>query len=100
MPSATVSFADAFQRDPDFFSFYRSMQAYTKSLAGTDTTLVLTPDSEFFRHFGMGGRGSPRVQQAAPEQEMPAPQASQELLQGVPQAAQVEPQQVPSLQQQ
>ncbi len=92
-------FADAFQRDPDFFGFYRSMQAYTKSLAGTDTTLVLTPDSEFFRHFGMQ-RGSPRVQQAAPEQEMPAPQASQELLQGVPQAAQVEPQQVPSLQQQ
>jgi hypothetical protein len=66
-------FADAFQRDPDFFGFYRSMQAYTRSLAGTDTTLVLTPDSEFFRHFGMQG-ASPPLQQA--QQPIPAPQAS------------------------
>ncbi|MGE0210572.1 MAG: protease modulator HflC [Parvibaculaceae bacterium] len=45
-------FAEAFQRDPEFFAFYRSMQAYTKSLSGSDTTLVLRPDSEFFRYFG------------------------------------------------
>ncbi len=43
-------FADAFTRDPEFFAFYRSMQAYPKSLKGNDTTLVLTPDSEFFRY--------------------------------------------------
>jgi membrane protease subunit HflC len=43
-------FADAFERDPEFFAFYRSMQAYPKSLEGSDTTLVLTPDSEFFRY--------------------------------------------------
>lgn len=43
-------FADAFQRDPEFFAFYRSMQAYPKSLEGSDTTLVLTPDSDFFRY--------------------------------------------------
>ena len=43
-------FADAFQRDPEFFAFYRSMQAYPKSLEGTDTTLVITPDSDFFRY--------------------------------------------------
>lgn len=43
-------FASAFQRDPEFFQFYRSMQAYPKSLQGNDTTLVLTPDSEFFRY--------------------------------------------------
>ena len=43
-------FADAFERDPEFFQFYRSMQAYPKSLKGNDTTLVLTPDSEFFRY--------------------------------------------------
>ena len=43
-------FADAFQRDPEFFAFYRSMQAYPNSLKGNDTTLVLTPDSEFFRY--------------------------------------------------
>ena len=43
-------FADAFQRDPEFFAFYRSMQAYPKSLEGNDTTLVITPDSDFFRY--------------------------------------------------
>ena len=43
-------FADAFTRDPEFFAFYRSMQAYPKSLEGNNTTLVLTPDDEFFRY--------------------------------------------------
>ena len=43
-------FANAFSKDPEFFAFYRSMQAYPKSLQGKDTTLVLTPDSEFFRY--------------------------------------------------
>ena len=43
-------FADAFQRDPEFFAFYRSMQAYPNSLRGDDTTLVLTPNSEFFKY--------------------------------------------------
>lgn len=43
-------FADAFTRDPEFFTFYRSMKAYPNSLKGNDTTLVLTPDSEFFRY--------------------------------------------------
>ncbi len=45
-------FADAFNKDPNFFAFYRSMQAYSKSLQGDDTTLVLNPDSEFFQFFG------------------------------------------------
>ena len=45
-------FAEAFTRDPDFFAFYRSMQAYAKSLKGDGTTLVLNPDSEFFEFFG------------------------------------------------
>ena len=45
-------FAEAFNRDPNFFAFYRSMQAYAKSLQGDDTTLVLNPDSEFFQFFG------------------------------------------------
>ncbi len=43
-------FAQAFEKDPEFFAFYRSMQAYPKSLEGSATTLVLTPDSEFFRY--------------------------------------------------
>ena len=45
-------FAEAFNQDPEFFAFYRSMQAYAKSLQGDDTTLVLNPDSEFFQFFG------------------------------------------------
>jgi membrane protease subunit HflC len=46
-------FADAFTRDPEFFAFYRSMQAYAKSMATSGTTFVLKPDSEFFKYFGM-----------------------------------------------
>jgi len=45
-------FADAYNRDPDFFAFYRSMQAYEKSLERGDTRLVLKPDTNFFRYFG------------------------------------------------
>jgi len=44
-------FADAFGKDPDFFSFYRSMQAYRESISDDDTSMVLSPDSEFFRFF-------------------------------------------------
>ncbi len=44
-------FADAYSRDPQFFAFYRSMQAYEKSLQHGDTRLVLRPDSDFFRFF-------------------------------------------------
>jgi membrane protease subunit HflC len=44
-------FADAFNRDKDFFSFYRSMQAYETSFQRGDTRMLLKPDSEFFRFF-------------------------------------------------
>jgi modulator of FtsH protease HflC len=44
-------FADAYTRDPDFFAFYRSMQAYERSLQRGDTHLVLKPDTDFFRYF-------------------------------------------------
>ncbi len=54
-------FAEAFQRDPDFFEFYRSMKAYEVAIEGTDTTMVLSPDSEFFKFFreaaGVDGQG-------------------------------------------
>ncbi|TGE02504.1 protease modulator HflC [Methylobacterium nonmethylotrophicum] len=43
--------ADAFGQDPDFFAFYRSMQAYEKGLSGPETRLVISPGSEFFRYF-------------------------------------------------
>ena len=45
-------FAEAFGRDAEFFSFYRSMQAYEAALGTDDTTMVLSPDSDFFRYFG------------------------------------------------
>ena len=45
-------FADAFGRDPEFFAFYRSMQAYERALIGGETSLILSPDSEFFKFFG------------------------------------------------
>ncbi|MDH3230221.1 MAG: protease modulator HflC [Alphaproteobacteria bacterium] len=44
--------ADAYGRDPDFFDFYKSMQEYRKSLGGEGTTMVLTPEGDFFRFFG------------------------------------------------
>ena len=44
-------FADAFGQDPDFFRFYRSMQAYSTSLKPEDTRMLLSPNSEFFRYF-------------------------------------------------
>ncbi|MGS4885640.1 protease modulator HflC [Roseibium sp. MB-4] len=44
-------FAEAFGADPEFFAFYRSMQAYEAGLQSGDTSLVLSPDSSFFRFF-------------------------------------------------
>ena len=43
---------EAFSKDPDFFAFYRAMQAYSKALTEGDTTMVLSPKSEFFEFFG------------------------------------------------
>jgi membrane protease subunit HflC len=45
-------FANAFGRDPQFFAFYRAMQAYETALIGGETSMVLSPDSEFFKFFG------------------------------------------------
>jgi membrane protease subunit HflC len=49
--TAVKIYADAFGKDPNFFAFYRSMQAYRESLGAGNTTLVLAPDNEFFRYF-------------------------------------------------
>jgi membrane protease subunit HflC len=65
---ATRIFAEAFNRDPAFYSFYRSLQAYRQAI-GEGTTLVLTPESEFFRYFrdmeGASG-AAPPARPAAP----------------------------------
>jgi membrane protease subunit HflC len=48
-------FAEAFGKDPDFFSFYRAMQAYETALIGSETSIILSPDSDFFKFFGSTG---------------------------------------------
>jgi len=48
-------FAEAFGKDPEFFAFYRAMQSYEKALIGGDTSLILSPDSDFFKFFGKSG---------------------------------------------
>ena len=45
-------FAEAYGKDPDFFAFYRSMQAYEAGLRSGDTRMVLRPESDFFKYFG------------------------------------------------
>jgi membrane protease subunit HflC len=47
---AAATYATAYNRNPEFYSFYRSLQAYRSSL-GRDDVMVITPDSEFFRYF-------------------------------------------------
>jgi len=55
-------FNNVANRDPEFYSFYRSLQAYRSALSGTDTTMVLNPKSDFFKFFSdistvQGGAG-------------------------------------------
>src|SRR6266850_229968 len=60
-------FAEAFGKDPDFFGFYRSMQAYETGLKHNDTRMVLKPDSDFFRYFAdPAGRARDNGQSNAP----------------------------------
>jgi modulator of FtsH protease HflC len=51
----SLIFAEAYNRDPEFFRFYRSMQSYRTALGAAGTTMVLSPDSEFFEYFGADG---------------------------------------------
>ena len=53
-------FAEAFGQDPDFFAFYRTMTSYQQSLKGDNTTVVLSPDSDFFRYFSQGAGAARR----------------------------------------
>ena len=73
--AAITIFAEAFQRDPEFFQFYRTMQAWREAFADGETRLLLSPDSDFFRYFRSlpmpGGGGSSQGQppsQPAPRQ--------------------------------
>ncbi|MEE2934115.1 MAG: protease modulator HflC [Pseudomonadota bacterium] len=51
---------EAYGRDPQFFAFYKSLEQYQKALIGNDTTMVLSPDSEFFRFFNNFNLGKKR----------------------------------------
>ena len=67
--------AKAFNVDPEFFAFYRSMQAYTLGLGGTDTRWVISPDSEFFRFFNdSDALAAPK--EVPPEPTAPATEAA------------------------
>ncbi len=70
-------FADAFGRDPEFFEFYRSLTAYERALQEGNSSMVLSPDSEFFNYLksaeGSGLSGAPVA---------PAPEAQSQLQQG------------------
>ena len=55
-------FASAFGRDPQFFGFYRAMQAYERALIGGETSLILSPDSDFFKFFGTMKAGAVKKQ--------------------------------------
>jgi membrane protease subunit HflC len=68
---ATRIFAEAFNQDPQFYSFYRSLQAYRTSM--TDgTTLVMTPEADFFRFF-RDMQGLPPSSSGTPAARPPAP---------------------------
>ncbi len=77
-------FADAFTKDPEFFEFYRSMQAYSQALQDSGTTMLLSPDSDFFRYFRNSegtATGQPGTAPAPTQQGEPgalAPQAQQQ----------------------
>jgi len=75
-------FASAYQGNPEFFEFYRSMQAYRTALENGGTTMLLSPDSQFFRYFdgqdGTGGssptaRGAVAAQASPPAASVGAP---------------------------
>lgn len=76
-------FAEAFLKDPDFFAFYRSMQAYDSALRSGDTRLVVRPDSDFLKYFSspsgrlgaLNGTGAAPAPQAAPAPPAGAPPA-------------------------
>jgi membrane protease subunit HflC len=52
----TKIFADAFGRDPEFYAFTRSLMAYEQSMTGANTTMVISPDSEFFDYIKESGK--------------------------------------------
>jgi membrane protease subunit HflC len=70
-------YAAAFSRDPDFFAFYRSMQAYEEGLKSNDTRLVISPNTEFFRYFTNPNGNAPQSGAPTPSPAVgPRPQGN------------------------
>lgn len=67
------TFAEAYSADPEFFEFYRSMESYLTALNNSGTTMVLSPDSEFFRFFGSQGAATPATPAAPATPASPPP---------------------------
>ena len=53
---AAAIYAGVYQKNPEFYAFHRSLEAYRKSLGKSEDILVLSPDSEFFRYMNQSGR--------------------------------------------
>jgi membrane protease subunit HflC len=69
---ATRIYAEAFGRDPQFFAFWRSLQAYQRALGDGTSTMVLAPEGDFFRYFNnMRGLATPPATPATPPQVNP-----------------------------
>jgi len=75
-------FASAYGADPEFFEFYRSLESYRTALGSSGTTMVLSPDSEFFRYFKADTLNGTVPQPAAPNGIAPLP--SSEVTQPAP----------------
>lgn len=71
---ASRVFAEAYGADPEFFSFYRSLQAYEQALRGSNSTMVLTPENEFFDYLYGGGTAPGGTAPAAGAAVEPAPE--------------------------
>ena len=69
-------FATAYGQDPEFFAFFRSMQAYTDALKGDTTRIVISPDQPFFRFFADPMGGGPAASAPALPPLTPAPAAA------------------------
>lgn len=83
-------YADAFNLDPEFFAFTRSMQSYERALRGDNATMVLRPDSEFFNFLRSDGSGD-EVLQSARDAAVRAAQNPEMLQQRAPEADPSEP---------
>jgi membrane protease subunit HflC len=65
-------YAKAYEVNPEFYAFYRSLQAYETGLSGSGTTMVLSPDSAFFKYFGAPGKATVPAGPIAPETPAPS----------------------------